>query len=126
VLGIGLNVNIDPEALGLLSPNCTSLSIELGAEVQREKLVVDLFKAVDMWYRGLQRDPDVIFEAWSTGLDTLGKAVQVRDVAGLWQGVAMQVRRDGSLTVRKDNGEVHVVYAADVSVRPSQGFTSAQ
>jgi BirA family transcriptional regulator, biotin operon repressor / biotin---[acetyl-CoA-carboxylase] ligase len=125
IVGVGLNVNMGIRELEALGSGATSLNHYLGRPVSREKLAVGLFARLHMWYRCLQRDPDALFQAWTSQLDTPGKPVMVEDASGTWHGVAIDVRRDGGLRVRKDNGETRTVYAATVSIRPIEYFTSA-
>lgn len=124
IVGFGINVNFDPSEVAGLPGSATSLRKELGSSVNREGLLAGLFKSLDMWYRYLRRDPDGVFSAWTARLATIGKPVAVTDVSDTWHGFATGVQRDGALLVRDDKGETHVVYAADVTVRQLEGFTS--
>jgi BirA family biotin operon repressor/biotin-[acetyl-CoA-carboxylase] ligase len=126
IVGVGLNVNMGIRELETLGPGATSLSHYLGTCVSRERVAVGLFARLHMWYRCLQRDPDALFQAWTSQLDTPGRSVMVEDASGTWHGVAIDVRRDGGLRVRKDDGETRTVYAANVSIRPIEDFTSAK
>jgi BirA family biotin operon repressor/biotin-[acetyl-CoA-carboxylase] ligase len=123
ILGIGINVNLDPTEYGF-PETATTLEKELGRAVSREDLAVALFKRLDIWYRSLTQGPSLVYGAWAARLSTVGSRVQVVDRQGTWQGVATGVRRDGGLIVRRADGQVDTVYAADVSIRRTQDFTS--
>jgi BirA family biotin operon repressor/biotin-[acetyl-CoA-carboxylase] ligase len=117
IVGIGINVNFDPTVIPNLPPRVTSLQCELGQTVNREGLLAGLFKSLDLWYGYLTWDPDSVYAAWAGRLETVANSVVVSDASGSFSGRATGVRRDGALLVRDDEGETHVVYAADVSVR---------
>jgi BirA family biotin operon repressor/biotin-[acetyl-CoA-carboxylase] ligase len=125
IVGVGLNVNMGIRELEALGSGAMSLSHYLGRRVSRERLAVGLFASLHMWYGCLQRDPDALFQAWTSQLDTPGRPVMVEDASGTWHGVAIDVRRDGGLRVRKDDGEIRTVYAANVSIKAVEDFTSA-
>jgi BirA family biotin operon repressor/biotin-[acetyl-CoA-carboxylase] ligase len=124
IIGLGINVNLDGVELMELGASATSLSRELGRPVCREDVVSQLFVALDMWYRCLQRDSESLHTSWRARLGTIGSVVVVADGLGDWEGLATDVRRDGGLVVRKDDGDERTVYAGDVSVRPVEGFTT--
>jgi BirA family biotin operon repressor/biotin-[acetyl-CoA-carboxylase] ligase len=118
VLGIGLNVSVDPTALGVAG--ATSVSAEAGHDISREDLAVALFKRLDMWYCALTEEPDAVFAAWRGRLETLGHPVIVLEAGSTWHGEAVGVHRNGGLQVRTAGGEIRTVYAADVSLRRAQ------
>lgn len=123
VLGIGLNVNFDPVAHGA-PETATSLQNEVGRPLCREMVAVALFKALDLWYRGVTRDPDAVYRAWSSRMGTVGSPVLVVESGATWAGTAIGIRRDGGLLVCDDAGVCRAVYAADVSIRNPGVFTS--
>jgi BirA family biotin operon repressor/biotin-[acetyl-CoA-carboxylase] ligase len=125
IIGIGINANVDRADLPTLGRAATSLSCELDAEVSREDLITHLLRALDMWYCCVQRDPNGVHREWSNRLETVGQWTRIIDGSGTWYGMATEVRRDGGLVVRRENGESRTVYAADVSVRPFEDFTSS-
>jgi len=60
VLGIGINVNVPPGELpGEIDPPATSLLVEIGAEVDRAQLLVELLFALELRY-----------DRWVTATDT--------------------------------------------------------
>jgi BirA family biotin operon repressor/biotin-[acetyl-CoA-carboxylase] ligase len=117
VVGIGLNVNLDPARLpaGLHMP-ATSLSHELGADVDRLPLLHSLLQGVEERYLALKagRSPH---RSWSARLITLGKPVTVTAAGLVLEGVAEAVDADGALLVRLPDGRLERVLAGDVSLR---------
>jgi BirA family biotin operon repressor/biotin-[acetyl-CoA-carboxylase] ligase len=117
VVGIGLNVNLDPEALpgGLLVP-ATSLSKALGRQVARRPLLLALLQALEARYLALcgGRSPH---DEWAGRLVTLGRRVTVSGPGRKVAGVAEGVNADGALLVRLDDGRLETVVAGDVTLR---------
>jgi BirA family biotin operon repressor/biotin-[acetyl-CoA-carboxylase] ligase len=125
IVGLGMNVNFDPSDVPDLPPATTSLQQASGRTVSREELAAALFNGFDLWYGYLTREPETVFGAWASRLDTIGRPVLVSDIRGTWQGMATGVQRDGALLVRDSEGTTHGIYAADISVRQLEGFTGS-
>jgi len=97
LLGIGLNINnILPEDL----PQTTTLSKELGHEVDAESLLSVLLGEIGVWSERLDESLDGVLESWRDLSATLGRKVDVIDSTGeLIRGVAVDVDMDGALLV---------------------------
>ncbi len=117
IVGIGVNCNFDPSECSDIPPSATSLLSELGAEIDRTELVIALCTSMNMWYRKLTHEPGSVFEEWAKRLAIAGKPLEVHDNSGRWQGVAIELLRDGALLVGDSGGKIHRLYAADVSIR---------
>jgi BirA family biotin operon repressor/biotin-[acetyl-CoA-carboxylase] ligase len=123
VVGIGLNVNLDPGQLPRnLLMEATSLAHVLGEPVQRLPLLRALLQAVEARYLALQAGYSPHGE-WAERLVTLGQAVTVALGDGVVQGVAEGVDADGGLLVRSADGCLRRVLAGDVTLR-RQGHAS--
>jgi BirA family biotin operon repressor/biotin-[acetyl-CoA-carboxylase] ligase len=123
IVGIGLNVNFNPELAGIA--DASSLSAEAGRTISREQTAIALFNRLDMWYLSFTEEPDKLFDNWAQRLVTIGSPVVVIESDLTWYGQAVGVLRNGGLQVRTPGGEVRAVYAADVSVRKREGFTTS-
>lgn len=123
ILGVGINVNFG-DAVGELLPE-TAISLDLAARrpIVREEVAAGLIRCLDLWYRGLTHRPDEVFHAWAAALATVGLPVAIQDPGTTWNGIALGVQRDGGLLVETSEGHVRCVYAGDVSIRHSRGFT---
>ena len=129
VVGIGLNVNLDP---GRLPPDlltlATSLSHRLGRPVARLPLLRGLLRAVEARYLALQAGQSPQAE-WTARLITLGQTVTVTVGAGLapahcpavLEGVAEGVDANGALLLRLADGKLTTVVAGDVTLRNHGG-----
>jgi BirA family biotin operon repressor/biotin-[acetyl-CoA-carboxylase] ligase len=138
VVGIGLNVNLDPEALAALAEDprpspplaeysrpvaeysrpATSLSHALGRPVPRLPLLLALLDAAEARYLALCQGHSP-YQEWAERLTTLGHRVVVSGAARPLEGVAEGVDADGALQLRLDDGRLETVLAGDVSLRSS-------
>jgi BirA family biotin operon repressor/biotin-[acetyl-CoA-carboxylase] ligase len=117
LLGIGLNINnILPEDL----PQATTLSKELGREVDAESLLSELLSEIGVWSERLDESLDGVLEAWRDLSATLGRKVDIIDSTGeRIKGVAVDVDLDGALLVDV-GGEIRRVHSgtlADATVK---------
>jgi BirA family biotin operon repressor/biotin-[acetyl-CoA-carboxylase] ligase len=108
LLGIGLNINnILPEDL----PQATTLSGELGHEVDAESLLSELLGEIGVWSERLDESLDGVLDAWRELSATLGSKVDVIESTGeLIRGVAVDVDLDGALLVDV-GGEIRRVHS---------------
>lgn len=118
VVGIGINVNLDPGSLpdGLRMP-ATSLSYILDRHVPRQPLLQHLLRAIEKRNDAL-RAGDVPLDEWSKRLTTLGSHVSVETADGRVEGRAESVDIDGGLWVRPDNRDLVKIVAGDVDILP--------
>lgn len=118
LLGIGLNVNLDPAHYPEISHIATSLSQELGGEVPRLPVLQALLQEAEGLYLRLLRGESLL-EEWRRHLGTLGQRVAIlqRGVV-LHEGTAQDVAKDGSLLLRLPDGGLLPVVAGEVSLRP--------
>ncbi|WP_435184519.1 biotin--[acetyl-CoA-carboxylase] ligase [Halobellus sp. EA9] len=114
VVGIGVNANVDADAL---PPGATSLRAEVGDVDRRVFLQRVLERFAELTGEGA--DPSDILDAWRGYAATLGRRVRVETPTETIEGEAVDVRLPGSLVVRTDDGE-RVVSAGDCEhLRPS-------
>lgn len=116
VMGIGINVNLDPQALREVLYPATSLSHELGDSVARAPLAQGLMRHLERLL--LQaRAGEPVHRLWRARLVTLDREVQVRAGAELIQGHAVDVDADGGLVIRRPDGSLTTVVAGDVTLQ---------
>jgi BirA family biotin operon repressor/biotin-[acetyl-CoA-carboxylase] ligase len=115
VVGIGLNVNLDPSQLpGQLLMPATSLSHVLGRQVARTPLLLAFLRALEARYLALGRGCSPHSE-WAAKLVTLGERVVIRRDGVAVEGVAEGVNVDAALMVRMPDGRLETVVAGDVA-----------
>ncbi|MFH1039118.1 MAG: biotin--[acetyl-CoA-carboxylase] ligase [PVC group bacterium] len=116
ILGIGVNVNNDefpPE----IRKSASSLKMRLGRAVSRKKLIVEIIHRIEESYPDFSARGDlskiiVVYRRFSV---TLGQQVRVEGYRGGFQGRALDVAADGSLLVKKENGEVTAVRSGEIT-----------
>jgi BirA family biotin operon repressor/biotin-[acetyl-CoA-carboxylase] ligase len=115
VVGLGLNVNIDPAELpDDLLLRATSLSHALGRSVARLPLLLAFLQAVEDRYCSLRAGHSP-HQEWAERLATLGQPVTVLTSGAVIEGLAEAVDDRGALLVRQPDGHLVAVMAGDVS-----------
>ena len=127
VIGIGINVALDPSANSLLASTATSLNREYGGPVSREGLLRELLQEADRLYESLMAGGTPL-EEWRSLLDTLGNQVTVQDVTrtggvgGSYSGVAENVDADGNLLLRLNDGRLVALAGGEVTTQEVPEF----
>jgi len=116
VIGIGINVALNPSEEPSIQFVATSLNAEAGREVPRVDVVRHLLTEMERLYR-LLTDGEVIYRAWRERLVTLGKNITVKFGDSTLQGIAESVDKDGALVLRREDGSLMRIVAGDVTVR---------
>jgi BirA family biotin operon repressor/biotin-[acetyl-CoA-carboxylase] ligase len=121
VIGIGINANVDSSEISSFlqkSIKVTSLSDELGHKTSILGLTKVTLERLEYYYMKLKRgSPHTIIEKWKKNSDILHKKVAVIQNNRTIHGIAADVKDDGSLLVRTDDGDNINVVASDVRVR---------
>lgn len=112
VLGIGINARIDFTETPFAE---TAISLEtVVGQINRAELLARLLERLDYWSGRLASDE--LFEAWQVRLNMIGRQVSINGVAGVVQGTAEMVDRQGGLHVRGDDGVLRRVIAGDIAL----------
>ncbi len=115
VVGIGLNVNLAPEAL--LAPlAATSIAHELGRSEPRLPLLHKLIYQVEVRYLDLCAGVSPVKD-WSIALETLGQRIRLNTAQGSCEGLATAVDEQGALLLRLDDGQTRRVLAGEITPR---------
>ena len=114
VLGIGLNVNLDPAHHPELAATATSILAETGRATDLRRAGDALFRSLDACYGGAE--PAALIARWREALDTLGKRVTVRERGATLTGLAEDVDATGRLLLRTDDGALHALSEGDVTL----------
>jgi len=115
VVGLGVNVSLDFGARPDL-PEATSLGMELGRDVDRLPILRTLVERFAARYAMIEQDKRLHAD-WSARLTTLGRQVAARRGEETLAGLAESVDESGALLIRADDGALHRVDAADVTLR---------
>jgi len=113
VVGIGINANVDPDALPV-EANATSLQAVRGDPVDRRVFTQRVLETLDT----VGSDPDEILDEWREYATTLGKQVRIDTPDGEVTGEAVDVEHPGALVVDTDDGRVTVAAGDCDHLRP--------
>ena len=123
IIGTGINVNTDefPEEIKDIA---SSIKIETGTEVSREKLIASVMKYFEKFYEQYQLTENffLLKDRYESMLANKGKEVCVLDPQAPFNGVAKGINSAGNLVVVCEDGEEKCVYSGEVSVRGLYGY----
>ena len=132
IVGIGINVSLDPSVTPGLGEIATSLNIEAGRPVDREEILRHILQELDKLYlplrRSLKQDQRVdsgslpdqqatqeVLAEWRGLLETLGQRVEVRWGDEVYTGLAEDVDAMGNLLLRTSEGTLLTLPAGEVT-----------
>ncbi len=115
LIGIGIDVNVNIEkSMPTISNLVTSLSDELGHDVERAKFFALCLKEFERRYQMiLKGETEPILREWRSMSHTLHRRVRIRTPREGFDGEAMDIDEHGALLVHRDNGEIERVIAGD-------------
>jgi BirA family biotin operon repressor/biotin-[acetyl-CoA-carboxylase] ligase len=107
VLGIGMNANLDPSDLGVVDRGVTTISHELGRDVDLLLLLRVVLSHLDGTLRRIE-DFETVLDEWRSLNCTLGERVRVRRLGETIEGRAMDLSPEGALLVTTTGGTVEL------------------
>jgi BirA family transcriptional regulator, biotin operon repressor / biotin---[acetyl-CoA-carboxylase] ligase len=116
VVGIGINGNMPLESFPLeLRSSATSVLLETGRPVNRERLAAAVLANAEQLYEDLLRRREAAMAAYRSACDTCGRHVRV-ELAGQspLEGLAETIGPDGALGLRTPDGQLIELRAGDV------------
>lgn len=129
IVGIGINVTLNPAANPLTAPTATALNAECGEAVSRAELLRSLLEELDGLYCDLTAG-ETPLEEWRGLLDTLGKQVMVQDVThsggagSSYRGFAEDVDDKGNLLLRLADGRLVALAGGEVTMQEPPEYVS--
>jgi len=115
VIGIGINVNLKISDFPEIPSSATSLSNELGSEVSLTGMIRQLFVDIERLYLTLPAGR-FVYQEWRDSLVTLGRKVRASSSDISYEGIAESVDEDGGLLLRRSDGSLIKIIAADVTL----------
>ncbi len=121
VVGIGVNVAVDPTSLGPVAKTATSLHLEAGRTPAVEDVAAGVLARLTVWYDALEGRPSQVVDAWrARAVPWWGRPVQVRTTGGVLRGTLRDVDETGALLVDREEGGVERVLSGEVTqLRPT-------
>jgi BirA family transcriptional regulator, biotin operon repressor / biotin---[acetyl-CoA-carboxylase] ligase len=118
IIGIGINVNTKKEDFPEELENiASSLSIESGSIVDREKMIrIILEKLEKLYLLYLEKGFFPIKLMWESYAVSIGKGITARTLTGEIKGKATGITEDGVLLIEDAAGKIHNIYSADIQI----------
>lgn len=120
IVGIGINVNVDPEEFPHeVRTIATSIKESIGHEIYRKEIVLEILRIFEELYLDFLRTRSVaksveICKKYSV---TLGNAVRIISKDKIIFGEALDLTEDGELLIRNEAGAIEKIISGEVSVR---------
>ena len=111
VVGVGMNVTWPRAIPEDLADTMTALNLECGEPVDRDAVLAAMLAALD------STDWSLLHDRYRAALSTLGREVRVEQVGDVIEGVAVDVRPDGTLVVRTRSGDREITTGDVVHLR---------
>lgn len=123
IIGIGINVNVEHFPDGLCE-TATSLYIEGKKRVKRAGVIAAVFEEFENDYEEFVRKRNLggFMQPYNELLVNCEREVRVLQPGKEYDGVAHGIDEEGNLLVETADGEIHKVYAGEVSVRGIYGY----
>lgn len=121
IMGVGINVN---QTYDQLPRECrdtsTSLKLELGQKVSRQRILERFIRLWDEHYEGfLKGGHSFLKPMWLANNVTLGREVSITGESELRQGLAVDISAKGGLIVSFSDGSAEEFLADDLSLGSS-------
>lgn len=116
IVGVGLNVNLDPPAAGL-PPSATALSWECGASVSREVLLRSVLEHLDAWLSQSHGELAALVQReWEARLWRRHQQVRVDDSGKMVEGIVEGLSSSGALRIQRPDGTLVEVTVGDIVI----------
>lgn len=122
VIGVGCNVNLDPDRVPAIAALATSVSRELGHPVPRLNVLEALLDGLSEARRTLDRDPAGLLGRYREVCMVLGERVIATGGGGPpLRGQALDVDEEGRLLLCDEAGTIHRLSVGEVSLAVPRG-----
>jgi BirA family biotin operon repressor/biotin-[acetyl-CoA-carboxylase] ligase len=115
LLSIGIDVNVPLNQFSpALQKDITSISAEVGHEVDRASFLARILKEFESRYLLIESgEYEALVREWKSLSCTLENRVQIRTLKNSFEGDAIDIDEFGALIIRKDNGKIERVISGD-------------
>ncbi|MDD1706810.1 MAG: biotin--[acetyl-CoA-carboxylase] ligase [Methanoregulaceae archaeon] len=114
LLSIGVDVNIAPGDLQGVKSAVTSISAEMGHDVDRASFLARLLKEFESRYLLIEAgEYEAVTREWKSLSCTLEHRVKINTMKATFEGEAIDIDEFGALLIRKDNGKIERVIGGD-------------
>jgi len=114
LLSIGVDVNITPADLTGVKVPVTSISAEMGHDVDRASFLARLLREFESRYLLIEDgEYEAVIREWKSLSCTLEHRVRINTMKATFEGEAIDIDESGALIIRKDNGKIERVIGGD-------------
>lgn len=114
LLGIGVDVNISPQDLEGVKSAVTSISAEMGHDVDRASFLARLLREFESRFLLIEAgEYEAVTREWKSLSCTLEHRVRINTMKATFEGEAIDIDEFGALLIRKDNGKIERVIGGD-------------
>jgi len=114
ITGVGININ-QVHFEGDFNYPPTSLKLELGQDVEREKVMADFLNNFEELVKKLKVNPDGILQSWRDKCRMIGERISLNQNGKLRYGTFEDIDEEGQMLFKSD-GAVEVVNYGAVSI----------
>ncbi len=115
VVGFGVNVNIPKEDFPReIIDIATSLSVELGYEISRTQLLLDILRQIESRYISMTEALTDFFQEWKSCSITIGQRVRIDSPDCVFFAKALDIDKNGALIIQLDSGEIQSIMNDDL------------
>ena len=116
IIGIGLNVNLQPKLHGEIADKAISLVELCQSYVSRPETLRVLMHHLNYYYDLVKNDISLL-KMWEAKLNTLGKRISLSIQSGIVSGIAESINEDGTINIRLDNGTIFTGSSGEVTMQ---------
>jgi len=118
IIGIGLNVNQDKDDFpDDITSRATSLKIEEGQAILRSKIIQAILVEMEKLYAiFLEKGFVPIKLLWESYAISLGREITATTYSETIVGKALGITDEGQLLIQDQDGKIHTIYSADISI----------
>ena len=114
VVGIGLNVN-QPSFQGTFNYPPTSIRIELGRNVEREKLLAEILNNFELLLEKIKNNKNEVINDWKAKCKMIGEKISIVENDSEKFGIFYDIDQEGFLLLKTKDG-IEKVHYGDVSL----------
>jgi BirA family biotin operon repressor/biotin-[acetyl-CoA-carboxylase] ligase len=115
IVGIGINIDLNPLEFPEISAVATSLSHESSKEISKAELICVVLSELERQYLLFQSGIDV-YNEWYKHIETIGKVITVKSGETFIKGKAETITENGNLILRDLDGRVSEIISGEVTI----------
>ena len=115
IIGFGVNLNCDKDSIDMINQPATSLNLELGFEINKEKFLKKLLEKFCLRYdEFIEKGFLLIREEYIRRVEFLNQPVTVRVFDKEIQGIAKDITETGAIKLVDNNETEHTLLIGDI------------